>query len=66
MYRCNECGRKFEEPIYETICFEDLYGVGSQFEDRHYGTIITCPFCHEHIDPEMDLWDEEYDDEDDE
>ena len=36
MYKCRECGAIFEEPVYETVCFEEIYGVGSMFMDRHY------------------------------
>lgn len=56
----------FEEPEYETVCFEELYGVGSMFPDRHYGTFANCPRCGGSIDIEYDTWDEEYDDENDE
>ena len=66
MYKCPECGAIFEEPEYETVCFEELYGVGSMFSDRHYGTFANCPRCGGAIDIEYDTWDEEYDDENDE
>ena len=66
MYRCPECGSVFEEPEYETVCLEELYGVGSMFSDRHYGTFANCPRCGGSIDIEYDTWDEEYDDENDE
>ena len=66
MYKCPECGAVFEEPEYETVCFEELYGVGSMFPDRHYGTFASCPRCGGAIDIEYDTWDEEYDDENDE
>ena len=66
MYKCPECGAIFDEPEYETVCFEELYGVGSMFADRHYGTFANCPRCGEAIDIEYDTWDEEYDDENDE
>ena len=66
MYKCPECGAIFEEPVYETVCFEELYGVGSMFSDRHYGTFANCPRCGEAIDIEYDIYDEEYDDENDE
>ena len=65
-YKCPECGAIFEEPEYETVCFEELYGVGSMFADRHYGTFANCPRCGGSIDIEYDTWDEEYDDENDE
>ena len=66
MYKCPECGAIFEEPEYETVCFEEIYGVGSMFPDRHYGTFANCPRCGGSIDIEYDTWDEEYDDENDE
>ena len=66
MYRCPECGSVFDEPEYETVCFEELYGVGSMFPARHYGTFANCPRCGGSIDIEYDTWDEEYDDENDE
>ena len=66
MYRCRECGAIFEEPVYETVCFEELYGVGSMFPDRHYGTFANCPECGGAIDIEYDTYDEEYEYESDE
>lgn len=58
MYRCNECGETFEEPIYMEVCWEDYYGVGSMFENKNYGVIAECPYCGEPIDREMDEIDE--------
>ena len=66
MYKCPECGAIFEDPEYETLCFEELYGVGSMFPDRHYGTFANCPECGGAIDIEYDTYDEEYEDEQDE
>ena len=60
MYKCPECGAIFEDPEYETVCFEELYGVGSMFQDRHYGTFANCPECGSAIDIEADSWDEAY------
>lgn len=60
-YKCPECGSVFEEPEYETVCFEELYGVGSMFPDRHYGTFANCPACGGSIDIEYDIYDEEED-----
>lgn len=60
-YKCSECGAIFEEPEYETVCFEELYGVGSMFADRHYGTFASCPRCGEAIDTEYDIYDEDED-----
>ena len=66
MYKCPECGTKFEEPIYETVCYEELYGVGSMFPDKHYGIFANCPECGGPIDIEYDTWDEEYEEDIDE
>ena len=66
MYRCPECGRTFDYPDYVEVCFEDLYGVGSMFRDQHYTTFANCPRCGEAIDIECDIYDEEYDNENDE
>lgn len=57
MYRCPECGAIFDEPKYETVCFEELYGVSSMFPDRHYGTFANCPECDSPIDIEEDAYD---------
>ena len=62
MYKCPECGAIFDEPEYE----EELYGVGSMFLDRHYGTFANCPECGEAIDIEYDIYDEEHEYESDE
>ena len=66
MYKCPECKKTFEEPNFETVCMEDLYGVSSMFRDRHYKTFASCPKCGEAIDTELDAWDESYEDDDDE
>jgi len=47
MYRCPECGRRFDYPDYLEVCIEDYCGVGSLFRDRHYGTFAACPYCGE-------------------
>ena len=59
MYRCPSCLRTFDYPDYVEVCFEDLYGVGSMFRDRHYGTIANCPYCNEPIDTMEDEIDED-------
>lgn len=63
MYKCPECDAIFEEPVYETVCFEELYGVLSEFPDRHYGMLASCPECGTSIDTEYDLYYEEDEDE---
>lgn len=65
MYKCPECGAIFDEPEYETVCLEELYGVGSMFADRHYGTITNCPECGMAIDIEEDVYDEDEKEDDD-
>ena len=66
MYKCPECGEIFEEPDYETVCMEELYGVGSLFGDRHYKTFANCPECGETIDDQYDIYDEEEEDDSEE
>ena len=66
MYKCPECGEIFETPDYETVCMEELYGVGSLFGDRHYKTFASCPECGETIDDQYDVWDEEEEDDSEE
>ena len=66
MYKCPECGEIFEEPDYETVCMEELYGVGSLFGDRHYKTFASCPECGETIDDQYDIYDEEEEDDSEE
>jgi hypothetical protein len=45
VYRCNNCGGKFEEPTEKRICFEQEYGVANLFESRNYTNIHVCPCC---------------------
>lgn len=63
MYKCPECGEIFEDPEYETVCMEELYGVSSMFRDSHYKTFASCPHCGSPIDEETDGWDESYEEE---
>lgn len=48
MYRCLNCGARFEEPDHETLSKEDYFGVGSMFprSSHHYFTLNTCPDCN--------------------
>jgi len=68
MYKCPDCKRKFEEPVYEEIDMEVYCGVSSMFDGpHHYATFASCPYCGEAIDIEEDAWDEAFEeDEDDE
>jgi len=45
MYKCWNCGLKFEEPDYMEYYAEDYFGVGSMFPDKHTITIAECPCC---------------------
>lgn len=58
MYRCRECGKIFDEPDYIERCYEDMYGVGSMFSDRHYAVYPECPYCGAPIYLEEDEIDE--------
>lgn len=48
MYKCMNCGRIFEEPIYEDVSYEDWCGVGSEFPraSHHYFRLVQCPHCY--------------------
>lgn len=59
MYRCRECDRVFDEPDFVERCYEDMYGVGSVFPDRHYGVFAECPYCEAPINVYEDEIDEE-------
>ena len=68
MYKCPECGAKFEDPVYESVCLEDLYGVRSQFGygTGSWRTFANCPECGSPIDTEYDTcYEDEEEDEDD-
>lgn len=47
MYRCDNCGRIFEDDdvVLESMSYEDYYGVGRDFPDKHYFSLETCPYC---------------------
>lgn len=47
MLICADCGEIFDEDevVYESVCWEDYYGVGRDFPDKHYGSVATCPHC---------------------
>lgn len=62
MYYCENCETKFEEPSKKNITYEDYYGVGNLFYDRHQMDILVCPFCNSEDIQEMQKCDvcEEY------
>lgn len=45
MYYCEHCGQEFEEPKIEKTTYEDFYGVGDQFQDKHDMNLEKCPYC---------------------
>lgn len=45
MYRCWNCGTKFEEPDKVERFAEDYFGVGSMFDSKSTITIQECPNC---------------------
>lgn len=47
MLKCVRCGETFDEDdvVYETVCWEDYYGVGASFQNKNYGSMATCPYC---------------------
>lgn len=57
MYRCNNCGTVFEEPLYEKESRGEFWGSPS-YEDMYY-----CPYCRNNDFDEWNWWDEEEEDE---
>lgn len=45
MLICNDCERKFEEPICVHTTYEKYYGVGDLFGNHHSLTLEVCPYC---------------------
>ena len=50
MYKCNSCGRFFDEPNYKTTTYGEYYGA----EDPYRQTLLLalCPHCGEEDDME--------------
>lgn len=46
MYKCNNCEETFQEPMIMQTSYESLYGVDSEFKDKHELNINVCPNCH--------------------
>ena len=48
IYECTDCGKYFtEDQIGEKqICYEEYYGVSSDFNTRTYDNVSCCPHCH--------------------
>lgn len=47
MWKCNDCGAIFDEPAFEEVDLENLYGVGGSFDDHHWATLASCPECED-------------------
>ena len=47
IFECKDCGRYFSEDEMEEkqICYEDEYGVASDFNSRTYTSVACCPRC---------------------
>lgn len=46
-YKCHDCKEFFDEEEMETrnVCWENEYGVGGMFQDKHYSEVGCCPCC---------------------
>lgn len=55
MYRCNETGREFENPVYDRDFWNKNDGayVCPCCGDTHYDEVFECDICHAHV-----TWDE--------
>jgi len=63
MYRCNKCGKEFEDPERREYIgtYEEYYGVSSLFGDSnpcHFEWEV-CPWCESESFDEIDEEDEE-------
>lgn len=59
MYRCKNCGCRFDEPKELSSSWEAYYGISGMFDYSTPRTAYVCPECND------DEIEEEYDDEDD-
>lgn len=60
MYKCNNCGCRFDEPYVKHTTYEAYYGVSSYFDSYNKLELKCCPEC------ESDDFDSVYDEEEDE
>ena len=58
MYRCKNCGCRFDEPKELNSSWEAYYGISGMFDYSTPRTAYVCPECND------DEIEEEYDDED--
>lgn len=47
MYKCDTCGKYFDEPTEVNINLESFYGVSDLFDNYHYETYDACPYCND-------------------
>lgn len=64
MYRCKNCGCRFDEPKELNSTWEAYYGISDMFDYSTPRTIYVCPECNddeiEEIYPETENdWEEE-------
>lgn len=45
MYKCNNCGKIFEEPEIIKTTYEHYYGVSNLLESRTDLSYEACPYC---------------------
>lgn len=45
MWKCLNCGRKFDEPAEQRTTYEAYYGVSSEFSNHTSMTLLVCPYC---------------------
>ena len=45
MYRCQNCGSRFDEPNFIEYYAENFYGVGSWFDSKNTIIVRECPRC---------------------
>ena len=57
MYRCKNCGCRFDEPKELNSSWEAYYGISGMFDYSTPRTAYVCPECND------DEIEEEYDDE---
>lgn len=59
MYKCKNCGCRFDEPKTIHTSWENYYGIGDMFENHTPKTMYVCPECND------DEYDDFYEDDED-
>ena len=44
-YKCNNCGRTFQEPDIQQTSYESYYGVSDLFPNSTPLSLSVCPCC---------------------